>query len=160
MLKFERTESGFSFDLGCRQPRLLRICCGPLNLILPLGFIRFLVYQRNVIGMDGASCSLGFHSSRVTSAFVVDLYVGLPSAVSSVRTSWDLTGQAHEPFSRGESTIHPDAWPTANRICRRADDPWRAGPSCFTDSRRLALRLGRNVNPPRVLFPGSFDTTC
>lgn len=33
------------------------------------------------------------------------------------------------------------------------------GPPCFTISRKLALRLGRIVNPPQVLFPGSFDTT-
>jgi len=49
------------------------------------------------MGIDDASCSLGFHSSRVASAFVVDLYVGLPQNVPSVtmrsRTSWDLTGK-------------------------------------------------------------------
>jgi hypothetical protein len=56
-------------------------------------------------------CSLSFCSSRVTSAFVVDLYVGLlrngRHDVDTSQTSWDLTGQAHEPFSRGESTKHP-----------------------------------------------------
>ena len=57
---------------------LLRICCGPLNLSLPCGIVRFPVYRRNVVGIDGASCSLGLYSSRVTSAFVIDLYVGLP----------------------------------------------------------------------------------
>ena len=30
---------------------------------------------------------------------------------------------------------------------------------CFTHSWGLALRLGRNVNPPRALFPGSFVIT-
>jgi hypothetical protein len=34
------------------------------------------------------------------------------------------------------------------------------GPPCFTHSRGLALRLGRNVNPPQVLSPGSFVTAC
>ena len=56
-------------------------------------------------------CSLSFCSSRVTSAFVVDLYVGLLRSgrrdVDTSQTSWDLTGQAHEPFSRGESATHP-----------------------------------------------------
>ena len=121
-------------------------------------------YRRNVFGVDGASCPLCFLSSRVASAFVIDLYVGLPPLAQ--RTSWDLTGQAHEPFSRGESTNHPDTWPTANRICRRADDPLRLESPCFTDSRGLALCLGRIVNPPQVLLPGSSvitfygDTSC
>ena len=55
------------------------------------------VYRRNVSGIDDASCSLSFRSSRVTSAFVVDLYVGLPQNVPSVttrsRASWDLPGK-------------------------------------------------------------------
>lgn len=37
--------------------------------------------------------------------------------------------------------------------------PALRGKPCFTISRKLALRLGRIVNPPQVLFPGSFVTT-
>ena len=68
-------------DVGFAE--LLRICCGPLNLIEPCGVVRFPVYRRNIFGIDGASCSLRFRSSRVASAFIVDLYVGLPLVVPS-----------------------------------------------------------------------------
>lgn len=44
-------------------------------------------------------------------------------------------------------------------VCVAVSTNLRAGPPCFTTSRKLALRLGRIVNPPQVLFPGSFDTT-
>ncbi len=46
--------------------------------------------------------SLG--SSRIGLAFIGDLYVGL--LCSDAQTSWDLTGQTHEPFSRGETMYH------------------------------------------------------
>ena len=78
------------------------------------------------------SC-LWFISSRVASAFVVDLYVGLPPILVDWRTSWDLTGQAHEPFSRGEST-------TTLTLERRL--------TVFAAARR-SMRLNRRASPFR-----------
>ncbi len=51
----------------------------------------------------------GSYPNRVASAFVVDLYVGLPHRGSRrERTKGDLTGQIHEPFSQGDRTNHHD----------------------------------------------------
>lgn len=113
-----------------------------------------------VRGMDVASLLPGFYSSRVTSAFIVDLYFGLPRvSIADLRTSGTspvkLTN--HFPVANPPTTTTLDH--TTNRICRMADDPLRLESPCFTDSRGLALRLGRIVNPLRVLFPGSFDIT-
>jgi hypothetical protein len=107
-------------DVGLSE--LLRICCGPLNRIPPDGFLRFPVYRRNVIGIDGASCSLGFHSSRVTSAFVVDLYVGLPPVLSHWWTSWDLTGKLtnHFPEANPPATLTLERRLTVFAVARRS----------------------------------------
>jgi len=95
---------------------------------------------------------LGFHHRLIRWLTV--------AALTDRRTQGDLTGQTHEPFSRGENTKHPSVWRPANRICRPPTIVrGRWGPPCFTESRWLALRRGRNVLPPQVLFPGSFATT-
>ena len=101
------------------------------------------------------------HILRIASDFVIDLYVGLPH--------WPCTASADE---RGTSPVKltnrfPEVNPpTTLTLDRRltvsvavSTIPRGVGPPCFTDSRKLALRLGRNVNPPQVLFPGSFATT-
>ena len=63
-------------------------------------------YRMKIRKADEAS---GSYPNRVASAFVVDLYVGLPStALTDGRTKGDLTGQIHEPFSRGDHTNHHD----------------------------------------------------
>lgn len=101
------------------------------------------------------------HILRITADFVIDLYVGLPH--------WPCTARADE---RGTSPVKltnrfPEVNPPTTLTLDRRLTVFVAvstilrgvGPPCFTKSRKLALRLGRNVNPPQVLFPGSFDTT-
>lgn len=63
-------------------------------------------YWMKIRKADGAS---GSYPNRIASVFVVDLYLGLPHHDSRRgRTKGDLTGQIHEPFSRGDNTNHPD----------------------------------------------------
>ena len=47
-------------------------------------------------------------NDRVTIDFVIDLYGGITSHAKQFWTTWDLTGQTHEPFSRGDDITHPD----------------------------------------------------
>jgi hypothetical protein len=47
---------------------------------------------------------LWFMSNRITAAFTIGLYFGLPVVLSHSRTKGDLTGQTHEPFSSGDNT--------------------------------------------------------
>jgi hypothetical protein len=96
---------------------------------------------------------------RVTSDFTVGLYVGLPSSLCTV----NLDERGTSPV---KLTNHfPEANPPTTLTLERRLTVWVAarrsfeGPPCFTISRKLALRLGRIVNPPQVLFPGSFVTT-
>ncbi len=167
MLMFERTKSGFSFhsvslgppDVGWRRlPRVTPDLLWSLESKSATGFFRLPVYRRNVIGIDGASCSLRFHSSRVASVFVVDLYVGIPPLFPGsgrVGTSpVKLTN--HFPEANPPTTLTLERRLPVFASVRRS---MRLRSSCFTISRKLALRLGRIVNPPQVLFPGSFDTT-
>jgi hypothetical protein len=74
------------------------------------------------------------------------------------RTSWDLTGKFTNHCSEVNppSTLTLDRWLTVSATDRRS---FEVESPCFTDSWGLALRRGRNVNPPRTLFPGSFATT-
>ena len=61
-------------------------------------------YWTNVIEADGALV----RTIRIAADFVINLYVGLPQpALASLGRIGDLTGQTHEPFSRGEHTNHP-----------------------------------------------------
>ncbi len=105
-----------------------------------------------------ASLHPRFHSSRITSAFVIDLYVGLPPLVGGGRvgispvklTNHFLEANPPHTLTLGRRlTVH-----AADRRSPRGRSP------CFTISRKLALRLGRIVNPPQVLFLGSFVATC
>ena len=101
------------------------------------------------------------HILRIASDFVIDLYVGLPHWPCTA--SADERGTSPVKLTNRFSEVNP---PTTLTLDRRltvsvavSTIPRGVGPPCFTDSRKLALRLGRNVNPPLVLFPGSFDTT-
>jgi len=102
---------------------------------------------------------LWFVSLCIASAFIVDLYVGLPRTPRRSRTKGDLTGQvtSHFPKATTPNTMAFDDRLTVYADRRRSFEV--VGPPCFTNSRGLALRRGRNVPPPQVLFPGSFDTT-
>ncbi len=108
--------------------------------------------------MDGCIVLPRFRSSRVTSAFVIDLYVGLPLrytcsgrvGISPV----NLTN--HFPEANPPNTLTLDQRLTVF-VADRRSPRWRS--PCFTNSRKLALRLGRNVNPPQVLHPGSSVAT-
>jgi len=62
----------------------------------------------------------------------------------------------HFPEANPPNTLTLDRRLTVFAADRRSPR-WRS--PCFTKSRKLALRLGRNVNPPQVLFPGSFVAT-
>ena len=62
----------------CGRLELLRICCIPDFGIHVAMAAKAPGLPENVVGFDGTSLHPQFHSSRVTSAFVVDLYVGLP----------------------------------------------------------------------------------
>ena len=97
---------------------------------------------------------------RVAADFVVDLYVGLPNA--SCITLSDERGTSPVKLTNHFPTVNPPATLTLERrltVWVTARRSFEIGPPCFTISRKLALRLGRIVNPPQVLFPGSFDTT-
>ena len=111
--------------------------------------------------------SLWLPVNRIASDFTVGLYVGFPSDGLCVshhrcrRTIGDLTGQAHEPFSRGESNSHHDAWPTANRVCRRSDEPSRClvrhtspvhGGWCFVEAESRILPRSCSLAPSSSLF--------
>ena len=117
MLKLERTESGFLLSLKVAAVRLMMADVGGLcysgSAVVPLAqrpqvLSPGLPEKRHRV--DGASCSLGFYSSRVTSAFVIDLYVGLPplySANGRVGTSpVKLTN--HFPEANPPSTLTLD----------------------------------------------------
>mgnify|MGYP001551185424 CR=1 FL=1 len=101
------------------------------------------------------------HILRIASDFVIDLYVGLPRGPCTAHA--DERGTSPVKLTNRFPEVNP---PTTLTLDRRltvsvavSTIPRGVGPPCFTDSRKLALRLGRNVNPPQVLFPGSFDTT-
>ena len=111
---WKRVKLGFSFHRRCVTSwRLLRICCGPLIELGREGRRRSRFTGKTssdwIVHRASWSCS-----SRVSSVFVGDLYIGLPRITAW--TSWDLTGHVHKPFSRGETTNHLGVWPTANRI--------------------------------------------
>ena len=97
---------------------------------------------------------------RVASDFTVGLYVGLPPppciATADERGTSPVKLTNHFPQANPPTTLTLERRLTAFVAARRTSE---CGPPCFTISRKLALRLGRIVNPPRVLFPGSFDTT-
>ncbi len=98
-----------------------------------------------------------FCSSRVASDFVDDLYVGLPLPPGSGRVGISpvkLTNHFLE--ANPPTTLTLDRRLTVSAADRRSS---RCRSPCFTISRKLALRLGRNVNPPQVLFLGSFAAT-
>ena len=95
-----------------------------------------------------------FHSSRVASAFVNDLYVGLPLPMGGGRVGISpvkLTN--HFLKANPPTTLTLDRRLTVHAAGRRSP---RRRPPCFTISRKLALRLGRIVDPPQILFLGSF----
>ena len=81
------------------------------------------------------------------------------AALTVGRTKGDLTGQltSHFPEATTPTTLTFDDCLTVSDSRRRSFEV--VGPPCFTDSRGLALRRGRIVPPPQVLFPGSFATT-
>ena len=121
-------------------------------------------YRRTSSGSMEASLHPQFRSSRVASAFVVDLYLGLPPLGGSGRVGISpvkLTNHFLE--ANPSNTLTLDRRLTAFAADRRSS---RCRSPCFTISRKLALRLGRIVNPPQVLFLGSFaatfycDTSC
>jgi len=96
---------------------------------------------------------------RVASDFTVGLYVGLLAAPCTMPPDDSGTSPVkltnHFPQVNPPTTLSLDQQLTVSAADRRAFER----PPCFTISRKLALRLGRIVNPPKVLFPGSFDTT-
>jgi len=100
------------------------------------------------------------HILRIASDFVVDLYVGLPAspctATPDERGTSPVKLTSHFPEANPPATLTLGRRLTVSVAARRS---YEVGPPCFTISRKLALRLGRIVNPPQVLFPGSFDTT-
>ena len=121
-------------------------------------------YRRTSSGSMETSLHPQFHSSRVASAFVIDLYVGLPPPGGGGRVGISpvkLTNHFLE--ANPPTTLTLDRRLTAFAADRRSS---RCRSPCFTISRKLALRLGRIVNPPQVLFLGSFaatfycDTSC
>ncbi len=136
---------------------LLRICCIPT-----LAFVLPRLPEPGVTGERRrarwkTSLHPRFHSSRIASAFVVDLYVGLPPPVGSGRVGISpvkLTNHFLE--ANPPSTLTLDRRLTVYAVGRRSPR-WRS--PCFTISRRLALRLGRIVNLPQALFLGSFAAT-
>ena len=101
------------------------------------------------------------HNLRVASDFVIDLYVGLPplpcTAMADERGTSPVKLTNHFPEVNPPNTLTFErrltAFVAGSTILRGV------GPPCFTNSQKLARRLGRNVNPPQVLLPGSFDTT-
>ena len=98
-----------------------------------------------------------FHSSRIASDFVIDLYVGLPLPPGCGRVGISpvkLTNHFLE--ANPPTTLTLDRRLTVFAAGRRS---LRCRSPCFAVSRKLALRLGRNVNPPQVLFLGSFAAT-
>ena len=96
---------------------------------------------------------------RITSDFTVGLYVGLPSSLCTVNRDERGTSPGKLtnlfPEANPPTTLPLDQQLTVSAADRRTFER----PPCFTISWKLALRLGRIVNPPKVLFPGSFDTT-
>ncbi len=87
---------------------LLRICWIPDSGIHVAMAAKAPGLPENVVGLDGnllapsvplLSRCLGFRRRLIRWL----------TATRGRRTSWDFTGQAHEPFSRGESTTHPNA---------------------------------------------------
>ena len=108
----------------------------------------------------GGGWGLWFVSLCVASAFVIDLYVGLPSLLSQTdghRGTSPVKLTSHFPEAKTPTTLAFDVRLTVSAVRRRSFKD--VGPPCFTESRWLALRRGRIVLPPQVLFPGSFDTT-
>jgi len=101
------------------------------------------------------------HILRIAADFVIDLYVGLPGLPCT--TDSDERGTSPVKLTNHFPEVNPPTTLTLDRrltVCVAVSTILRGvGPPCFTNSWKLALRLGRNVNPPRVLFPGSFDTT-
>jgi len=98
--------------------------------------------------------------SRVALDFIVDLYLGLPLGPCIARSGREGTSPVkltnHFPQVNPPTTLTLEQRLTVFAATRRTS---RYGPPCFTHPRRLALRLGRIVNPPKVLLPGFFDTT-
>jgi hypothetical protein len=96
---------------------------------------------------------------RFASDFTVGLYFGLPS--SPCMANRDERGTSPVKLTNRFPEVNPQTTLMLERrltvyvAARRSFE----GPPCFTISRKLALHLGRIVNPPQVLFPGSFDTT-
>ena len=135
---------------------LLRICCGPKlrskrSLFAVPGFLD----ERH-----GGGWGLWFVSLCIASAFIIDLYVGLPSLLSQTdghRGTSPVKLTSHFSEAKTPNTLTFDDRLTVFAARRRSFED--VGPPCFTDSRWLALRRGRNVLPPQVLFPGSFATT-
>ena len=139
------------------ERELLRICCGPLT--------RLCTQARPCPGLpekrhrDGwcillpqfplLSRCLGFRRRLIrwlTVAVASDGRVG----TSPVK----LTN--HFPEANPPTTLTLDRRLTVSAAGRRSS---RCRSPCFTISRKLALRLGRIVNPPRVLLLGSFAAT-
>ena len=103
---------------------------------------------------------LWFVSLCITAVFVVDLYVGLPPLLSQTvghRGTSPVKLTSHFPEAKTPTTLTFDGPLTVSAARRRSFKG--VGPPCFTESRWLALRRGRIVFPPQVLFPGSFATT-
>jgi hypothetical protein len=108
----------------------------------------------------GGGWGLWFVSLCIASAFIIDLYVGLPSLLSQTdghRGTSPVKLTSHFPEAKTPTTLTFDDRLTVFAARRRSFED--VGPPCFTESRWLALRRGRNVHPPQVLFLGSFDTT-
>jgi hypothetical protein len=108
----------------------------------------------------GGGWGLWFVSLCIASDFVIDLYVGLPSLLSQPaghRGTSPVKLTSHFPKAKTPTTLAFDERLTVFAARRRSFED--VVPPCFTESRWLALRRGRNVLPPQVLFPGSFATT-
>ena len=88
--------------------KLLRICCIPDSGIRVVTVARAPGLPENVLGLDGNLLAPSVPLLSRCLGFRPRLIRWL-TAAGGQRTSWDFTGQAHEPFSRGESTNHPNA---------------------------------------------------
>ncbi len=103
---YEQTELGFSFHRPGPVKGIGDYSGSVCPVIERWSNSRFdPVYRQDIIGLDGCIMRPSLGSSRIGLGFHRDLYVGYCCG-SDARRVGDLTGQTHEPFSRGETMYH------------------------------------------------------
>jgi hypothetical protein len=65
-----------------------------------------------------------------------------------------FTGQCGQPLCPGETATHPDGPQRQTVPCAAKESRWT--PKCFSRLGSLALRRGRNADPPELSLPGPF----